>query len=516
MTTRPPNILLVTSDQQHFSTLGVTNPRIKTPALDRLCSEGTRFSRAYCPNPVCTPSRSSIITGMYPSQHGAWTIGVKLPEDVPTVGAQLSQAGYKTSLVGKAHFQPLASKPGSESLECLPTLRDLDFWRDFHGPWYGFDHIELARNHADEYIVGQHYALWLEKQGLTNWAEYFQPLPGEEASPLAPKRVPGTTGYERERTWKLPEALHYTPWTAERAIAQIEEAALEDKPFFTWASFHDPHPPYVVPEPWASLYDPDEMEPGSLVPGEHDKNPAHFQKTQQERPDFSDWHTPYAAHGAHSHLHNEAELRKDVALYYGMVSFMDYHIGRILDKLDALGVAEDTLVVFTTDHGHFIGQHGLTAKGPFHYEDLIRLPFIVRWPGRVPAGVVNPALQSLIDLAPSFLSAAGLPVPGFMQGLDQVLAWRGEANGARTHIICENRHNPVRPHLRTLVGERYKLTVYREGDDGELFDLETDPGELNNLWYDKEVQALKGKLLLEFLQATLEAEPTRMPRIANA
>src|SRR5688572_29431903 len=140
-----PNILLVTSDQQHYSTLGSTNPKISTPALDRLAAEGARFDRAYCCNPLCTPSRSSIITGLYPSQHGAWTIGVKLPDVVPTVGRYLREQGYDSTLVGKAHFQPLASVPGSESVECQPCLRDLDFWRTFnekHTPWYGFDRVE--------------------------------------------------------------------------------------------------------------------------------------------------------------------------------------------------------------------------------------------------------------------------------------------------------------------------------------------------------------------------------------
>ncbi|MGB3328527.1 MAG: sulfatase-like hydrolase/transferase, partial [Thermomicrobiales bacterium] len=132
-----PNILLITSDQQHWFTLGRDNPRIQTPNLDRLAAMGTQYDRAYCPNPVCTPSRSSIITGQYPSLHGAWTIGVKLPEDVPTVGDSLHAHGYHTSLIGKAHFQPLASTPEQTSLEAQPTLRDLDFWRGFTGPWYG-------------------------------------------------------------------------------------------------------------------------------------------------------------------------------------------------------------------------------------------------------------------------------------------------------------------------------------------------------------------------------------------
>jgi arylsulfatase A-like enzyme len=499
-----PNILLITSDQHHYSCLGAVNPKLRTPALDRLAREGTLFTRAYCPNPVCTPTRASIITGLYPSQHGAWTIGVKLPEDVPTVGQMLSARGYATALIGKAHFQPLASTPESPSIECQPTLRDLDFWRSFHGPWYGFEHIEINRNHADESHAGQHYAIWMEEQGLTNWRDYFQPWPRDPNQ----KR--------RRHVWDLPEQFHYSRWAAERTIAFIERAWVANRPFFVWASFADPHPPYLVPEPWASMYDPAEMEPGRLVPGEHEKNPPHFRKTQEEQPDFSMYReTPYANHGFQSHRHDEASLRKNMAIYYGMISLMDHHIGRMLDRLDQLGIAENTLVVFSTDHGHFLGQHGLIAKGAFHYEDMIRVPFLVRFPGRVPAGGRSDALQSLVDLAPTFLSVAGLPVPGHMQGLDQLPAWRGEGP-IRDHVIVENRHQPTKVHLRTYVDQRYKLTYYRDQPYGELWDLEDDPGEINNLWDEPSAAALKSRLLHAALNAELRREPTRMPRIAGA
>ena len=127
MGTSKPNILLITSDQQHWQTLGVNNPRIKTPNLDRLARVGLICDRAYCPNPTCSPSRSSMITGRYPSQHGCWTIGVKLREETPTLGEALQEQGYGTTLVGKAHFHPLASTPESPSLECHPKLHDLDF-----------------------------------------------------------------------------------------------------------------------------------------------------------------------------------------------------------------------------------------------------------------------------------------------------------------------------------------------------------------------------------------------------
>ena len=498
------NVLLITSDQQHFDTLGVTNPLIRTPALNRLAYEGTRFERAYCPNPVCTPTRASIITGQYPSQHGAWTIGVKLPEDVPTVGDILQENGYATALIGKAHFQPLASTPESVSLECQPILRDLDFWRKFQGPWYGFQHIELARNHADESHAGQHYAIWMEEQGLANWRDYFQPWPRD---PKAPKR---------KHAWDLPEEFHYSRWTADRSIAFLERCKEKGEPFFVWSSFHDPHPPYLVPEPWASMYDPDDMVPGKLTPGEHDANPPHFAKTQEAKPDFSMYRETYGPHGFHSHLIKEEELRRCIATYYGMISLMDHHIGRILEGLDRLGLADNTLVVFTTDHGHFLGHHGLIAKGAFHYEDMIRVPMIVWYPKHVPQNAASSALQSLVDFSPTFLGAAGVDVPGYMTGLNQFDAWCGKADPVRDHVLVENRHEPTLVHLRTYVDERYKITVYRDHDYGELFDLEKDPGEVRNRWADPEYAEVKSKLLLRFMNATLQCEPTRMPRVAGA
>lgn len=516
-TQKRPNILLITSDQQHWSTLGVINPKIRTPNLDRLAREGTRFTRAYCNNPVCSPSRSTIITGQYPSWHGCWTIGVKLPEDVPTVGDVFQKNGYRTALIGKAHFQPLASEPPEqESWECQPRLRDLEFWRNFTGPWYGFEHVEVARNHADETHVGQHYALWMEENGLTNWRDYFQEWP---------RKTDAAGKYweaGRQHSWDLPAKFHYTTWTAERSIAAIERYAESDEPFFLWTSFHDPHPPYLVPEPYASMYDPDDMEPGTLQADEMAKMPPPHQLTQEERPDFSAYReTPHGNHGYHSHRHNKDALKKNMAVYYGMVTFMDEQIGRILDRLDELGIADSTLIVFSTDHGHFLGHHGLIAKGAFHYEDLLRLPFLARWPGQIPAGQVSDSLQALIDLPETFLDACGIAIPGQMQGVSQLPVWTGEAAeaaeaAARDNVIVEFRHQPTAVHLRTFIEKRYKMTVYRDREWGELFDLEADPDERENRWDDPEYAAIKCALLRRFLNAELVREPTRLPRIAGA
>jgi arylsulfatase A-like enzyme len=499
-----PNILLITSDQQHWDTIGAFNPEVSTPNLDRLVREGTTFTRAYCPNPTCTPTRASIITGQYPSQHGAWTLGTKLLEERHTVGEDFSKHGYKTALVGKAHFQPLKGTEEYPSLESYPILQDLEFWKRYKDSFYGFDHVELARNHTNEAHIGQHYAIWLEEKGCSNWRDYF----------LAPT---GTMDKNKLHKWELPEEYHYNTWIAERTNMLLDQYKNNNDSFLLWASFFDPHPPYLVSEPWDRMYAPNQLTIPEVVPGEHEKNPPHFRMTQEEHPDFSSLReTGQEIHGYHSHIMPEEERKRLVATYYGMVSMMDKYIGKILDRLDELGLANDTIVVFTTDHGHFFGQHGLQAKGGFMYEDLIKLPFIIRYPGHVPAGRISDGLQSLVDLAPTFLSFAGLPIPNAMTGVDQSQVWLDRKSRVRDHIICEFRHEPTTIHQKTYVDQRYKITVYYNQTYGEIFDLQEDPKEINNLWDDPASAQLKTELLLKYVWAELGKEPLPMPRIHHA
>jgi uncharacterized sulfatase len=498
------NILLITSDQQHWFTIGIQNKEIKTPNLDRLAKRGTLFTRAYTVNPTCTPTRASIITGKYPSHHGAWTLGTKLPESEHTVGDDFINAGYRTALIGKAHFQPLKSTDKYPSLESNPLQQDLDFWRKFNDRFYGFEDIELARNHADEFLVGQHYAIWMEEKGF-DWKKCFS--------------KPVGTAEPQRHTWNIPEEYHYDTWIAERTNAKLEEYHRNGENFFLWASFLDPHPPYLVPEPWDKMYDPEKLTIPSITTGEHDKNPEHHQMTQTENPDFSSWHEKdgeFYMHGLHSHLHNREDLKKDIAVYYGMISLMDKYIGKILDKLDELGMSEDTLIVFTTDHGHFFGHHGLIAKGPFHYEDMVKLPFIVSMPGRVPVGRVSDSMQSIADLAPTFLSVAGLDIPRDMTGVDQKDVWFGNRDSVRDHVVVEHHHQPTTIHLKTYIDERYKITVYYNREYGEIFDLQNDPEEINNLWNNSSFKELKLELLQKLIHAEMEKEPMWMPRVWGA
>lgn len=496
------NVLFITSDQQHYETIGKFNKKIKTPNIDRIIDEGVYMNRAYAVNPTCTPTRASWITGKYPSQHGAWTLGTKLAESQHTFGEDFTAAGYETALIGKAHFQPLASTEKYPSLEAYPILQDLEFWKTFHGPFYGFNHVELARNHTTEAHVGQHYALWLEEKGCKNWRDYF----------LQPT---GNMTKESPRLhWDIPEEYHYDAWIAERTNAMLENYAAQDKPFFLWASFFDPHPEYYAPSPWDTMYNPDDMEVKGLFDSEHLRNSDFHRLSQCKQPDTSQYGK--WLHGVHSHLYDEKELKKKIAVYYGMVSLMDKYIGKILDKLDELGLSENTLVVFTTDHGHYYGQHGLIAKGPFMFDDLVKVPFAARLKGVIPAGKISDAIMSSVDFMQTVLDFCGIEAPDGVAGVSQKKALVNPGESVRDWAIVEHNHQRGKVNVRTYINKRYKLSIYLNQPRGELFDLEADPEEHYNLFDNPEYNEIKTRLLTEFIQAEMEKEPLFMPRIAIA
>lgn len=519
-----PNILLITSDQQHYMTLGINNPDIKTPNLDRLANMGVSMDRTYCPNPTCTPTRASIITGQYPSGHGAWTLGTKLDEKTLTIGEILSKEGYESTLIGKAHFQPVKETEEYSSIEAHPILSDLEFWKKKKHDFYGFDNIELMRNHTIEWLVGQHYALWLEEKGFKDWRNYFV----EPIGNMNYKECPDPTSLIIENSgdlskldkvpwgpWDIPVEAHYNTWISERTNYYIEKYKNKEKPFFIWSSFPDPHPDYFVPEPYASMYNPEKLNL-QFKNNNETSNPI-VEETQKVNPNFEKYkESGFAIHGFHSHLQDEASLRQDAAWYYGMVTFMDEHIGKILDKLEEVNLINDTVVIFTTDHGHYFGQHGLIRKGPFHYEDAIKIPFIASYPNHIKSGSRCQAMNSLVDFTPTILDILGIKKPCTMSGVSQKDVWFGNAPSARDHIICEHHHEENTVNMRTYVNSRYKITVYQGHRFGDLYDLETDPEELNNLWDNPEYLKLKMDMLQNYVDAELDKEKISMPRIANA
>lgn len=526
-----PNILLITSDQQSWNAIACHDSTIKTPNLDRLVKAGISFDNAYTCNPVSTPTRASIITGMYPSQHGAYALGTKLMENVPTIGDYLNEIGYETSLVGKAHFMPLAGNAEFPTLEGYPILQDLDFWRKYHGPFYGFQNADLARNHGDEGHVGQHYALWMmdklkrENRDSMEWKNWF-------VKPNAPyaeyneimndvmNLYSSTNPKSQYGAWNCPEEYHLNAWIADVSKKRIDESLNKDKPFFVWASFFDPHPPYLVPKPWNEMYNPDDMTLPFVPENDMDDMPYHYRMTQTRDNKWSKQYDEdgFSVHGFHSHLGtSEQKAKKNKALYYGMVSMMDKYIGEILDYLDEKGLTDKTIIIFTTDHGNHIGSHGLHAKGGFAFEEDIKIPFIVSWKNHFLENKRSDALVSIVDLAPTILSMAGMKdLPLTMSGIDMSDLFTGNKDSIRDAVIVENHFQRTKFYQKCYITKRYKIVWYMNTDEGELFDLEKDPHEYNNLWFNPDFKDLKYNLLHKAMQADMKKEICPMPRLGPA
>ncbi len=512
-------MLLIMTDQQRADTIGAAGSRdIRTPNLDRLAREGTRCARAYVQNPICMPSRATLFTGRYPRSHRVWTNGVPLPVDEVMLPHILAAAGYRTASFGKLHFTPTGGPPLAGHYESSQLWRDparAAELAEWHGPYYGLEHVELAIGHN---APGGHYGEWLRREHRD-----ALPLFKPEAS-----RHPRSGAHG---SWKsaLPAELHASTWVADRTIAYLQQQAPpaqgsgspsspgSRQPFFAVCSFPDPHHPFAPPEPWSDMYDPATMPPPVRREGELDDPPPHFAAHARGA-----WHRSGAKPPEYPQGLPDAHLREIMAHYYGMVSLADHNIGRVLDALDTLGLAENTLVLFTSDHGELLGDHGLLLKGPFLYEGLVRVPMLWRLPGRIPAGAVLDAPVGHVDVVPTLLHLLGIDTPLGVQGqslvpaLAPVLGVTADTS-LRPWVLTEY-HTGFEPDLslKQIDTGRYKLTYYGHDAFGELFDLQEDPHELHNRFADPACAALRRDLQGQLLEALFATEDTLPPQIAFA
>jgi uncharacterized sulfatase len=496
---RRTNVLFLLADQMRYDCLGTLNPAIRTPHLDRLAGEGLTLTRAYAPTPVCLPCRASLATGQYPASHGAMHNHTTLRRDHPSLVAEsFNRGGYYTHMIGKSH---LSSCHDPCSLEAPPHIHNLDYFRRWHGPWYGFRRADLCIGHTTErHACGMHYGAWLRDQGV-DLDRYF-----------------GHTAYEAYGAWDLPGQFHNSKWVADTAIAAIRHGAEHEQPFYLWVNFQDPHNPCMVPEPWAGLY----ADADIPVPGYKPGEPECFAHKPPFYREIIEQPGPYAGRPADpdmkdmgnvSHLDwTPEQTRANAACYYGMVSLMDHHIGRILDALDACGAAEDTLVVFSSDHGELLGDHGFWYKSLVAYEESMRVPLLARLPGRIPAGAVSPALHSLVDLPATFLDYAGLPRPYAFEGVNQRRAWESPGTALRDAVVVEERPADTAWNQRLLVTDTHKLVFYAHRPYGELYDMQADPHQVRNLWDAPSAAALKHELIARLLSMEMNrVAPTPRP-----
>ena len=317
----------------------------------------------------------------------------------------------------------------------------------------------------------------------------------------------------------LPDELHASTWVADRTIAYLDEAASGERPFFAVCSFPDPHHPFAPPAPWCDMYDPAAMRVpatfhGALERLEGPKGmPPHF--AEQAR---SAWHRTGPKEADYPDGMPEEHLREIMAHYYGSISLIDHNVGRVLASLDRLGLSENTLVIFTSDHGELLGDHGLLQKGPFLYEGLVKVPLLWRLPQRIRAGEVLEAPVGHVDVASTVLELLGIDEPLGMQGqsLAGTLSGAAGPEALRPWVLTEYRKG-FEPDLslkqiHTADG-RYKLTRYGQGEWGELFDLREDPEERVNRFGDPGCAVVQRELeglLLEALIATEDPLPAQI------
>jgi arylsulfatase A-like enzyme len=495
---KSPNILFITSDQQRPDLVGCFGRvPVQTPNLDRLCADGTAFMRAYVTCPLCTPSRASMLTGQYPSRHGAWSIGTNTPSNALSLPEQLTQgAGYRTAIIGKSHLQ---SNGRPENLEALPQSQDWEFFKHWNGPWYGFEHARINVGHGDEpHAYCMHYGLFLHENGVPPVPPYF-------ADPT--KRHT----YKHVGRWALPEKYHTSTWVADETISYLNDHQREhaEKPFYMFVNFPDPHGPFIVPEPWDQMYAATPLQPPLRLPDEKARNGTTlYAATVEQRTEKLGWHQ-------HVNLPCQESfgIQPDTArteyeeqrwrIYMGMQSLVDKNVGRILDTLAANGQDRDTLIVYTSDHGDYMGDHWLWFKGGSHYDAGVRVPCIMRWPGHIPAGVRSDALVSLVDLPATFMSAAGLKPHPLMQGVDQLNTFHRPDAPSRTGLLVEQRVEQGLT-VNSWITDRYRLSVHsihaENRDEFELYDFKTDPNEMENLALRPESQGLIAQLMGEMIR----------------
>ncbi len=432
------NIVLIHSDQHRYDCVGVNGHRqLSTPNLDRLAKEGVNFTHAFTPSPICSPARGSLLSGLWPVQHGCINIPNTesyrpMHRTIMPFTRLLKDSGYWLGYVGKFHNET----------EGLPTD-------------YG----------VDEYVARSEYGVWRREKGLAE--------------------KPRENGYFGEVDQHIDAEQSNLAWGADHAIRMIEHGAGLEKPFFVRWDPPEPHLPNVVPEPYASMYPPQQITPWTSFDDTLEGKP-YVQKLQRRRWGVEGW--------------DWEKWAPVVGRYLGEVSLLDAQVGRIMDRIDQLGIAENTLIIYTTDHGDFCGGHGMMDKHYAAYDDIVHVPLIMRLGGQAEGGKSCDAFVShSIDLASTICGAAGIDPPVEYMGRNLLdIASGRDACGRRTIFSMYQGCQMGLWSWRMVRDRRWKY-VFHATAMPELYDVESDPGELNNLAgdpaYRNAASELRGSLI---------------------
>ncbi|HBE03739.1 MAG: hypothetical protein A2096_17945 [Spirochaetes bacterium GWF1_41_5] len=440
-----PNILLFFTDMQRADTIGALgNPVIKTPALDRLVKDGTSFTNAFTPCPVCIPARCSMQYGLYPSATKCAENYAMMSDNEASYPQMLGSAGYRTHAVGKCHFSPV-----------------WDALRGFH-----------TRETQEEGVpADDDYSKYLMQNGIDDYEPhgvrsemYYIPQPS-----------------------RLPEKHHPSQWVGDRSLNFITRTR---EPWCLFSSFIHPHPPFTPPRPWHKLYRPHNM-PLPRITQDMESLYTSINRIQNRY--------KYQDHGINLNL-----LRLQKAYYYAAISFVDYQIGRIIEYLEKSGQIDNTLIIFTSDHGEYLGDYHCFGKRSMH-DASARIPFIIRYPEKYSRNRQSDLPVSLVDVMPTFLGAAGINQPEHLHGLDINALLSGSKK--REYVFSQWSRCTNAQYM--IAGREWKY-FYSAADEKEfLFNRITDPQETRNaasLACNSEVKKRLRTELMNFLQRTGENE----------
>jgi arylsulfatase len=470
-----PNILWYCTDQQRSDTIGhLGNPHVRTPNIDKLAERGVSFTRAYTQSPICTPSRATFLTGRYPATHHVHRNGCDyFPSDEVLVTKLLADEGYDCGLVGKLHLSRAKGR-----VEARPDD--------------GYRYFQWSHHPRPDWAEGHGYADWLVDEKGVDPEEVFD----------SQRQLVYGAG--------VPAEYHQTTWCTEKSIEFISQN--REGPWLLSVNPFDPHPPFDPPADYLDRYNPEDL-PYPIF-GEADiAHQRKFAAIDQQTTSASNPYTNAPSGDAVSGSGDTAseppsayDARKVKACYYAMIEMIDHEFGRILDVLEETDQLDNTLIIFTSDHGELLGDHGLLYKGCRFYEGLVHVPLVMSWPAMWQKNTTADALVELVDLAPTLLEAAGLEIASEMQGSSLKGILNGGTNTHKDHVVCEYYDAvdlPAATHATMYFDGRYKSVVYHGHTLGELYDLQEDPDESNDLWDSDKHDELRHRLLLKHFDAIM-------------
>ena len=418
-----PNILLIHTDQHRINCLGsYGNKDVQTPNIDSIANDGVRFENSFCPYPVCTPSRYSLLSGLPVHEHRGWTNRCTLSPEIKTFPSILKIAGYKTKAIGKMHFTPTYLDVGFEEM----ILAE----QDGPGRWDDDYHRELKKMGLVDRNDLEDQRREYRKKARKEYWETCGALPSN-----------------------LPEKYHTTTWIGDYAVKELD--TWKDSGNMMMVGFIKPHHPFDPPESWADMYNPDKL---TLLPG------------------FTDECIPYdiaLSKGYFPHVKlTEKKLRLAMALYYATISQIDFHVGKMIEVLKRKGIYDSTMIIFTSDHGEHLGYHHQLLKGGYMYDSIAKVPLIIKYPLNGKKGTVSTALVNNIDLAPTILKQASCSPSQQMQGFDLY-----NQNVNREFVFAHNRRG-----AETMARSKTRKLLYHPTGKSLFFDLEKDPNELVDVY----------------------------------